>query len=257
MSNPDDPTQTNPLRQILVIFGWGVALATLFMTLIPGGALASALAGKLQGQDTVGFLPASPGELPTPTARPRPRIGIVAGHWGNDSGTVCDDGLTEAQVNLNIAQLVSDQLNLAGYDVDLLKEFDPVLSGYRALALISIHADSCQYINDQATGFKVAGALGTTNPARAQRLSDCIRSRYAALTGLPFHSGSITADMTSYHAFDEIHHDTPAVIIETGFMNLDRQILISYPEIVSKGISDGVLCYIRNEDITLSTPTTP
>jgi N-acetylmuramoyl-L-alanine amidase len=55
--------------------------------------------------------------------------------------------------------------------------------------------------------------------------------------------------MTSYHAFDEIHHETPAVIIEVGFMNLDRQILTRYPDVVAQGIADGVLCYIRNEDV--------
>ena len=55
--------------------------------------------------------------------------------------------------------------------------------------------------------------------------------------------------MSSYHAFNEIDDDTPAVIIETGFMNLDRQILTQQPELVAGGISDGILCYIYNEDI--------
>jgi N-acetylmuramoyl-L-alanine amidase len=55
--------------------------------------------------------------------------------------------------------------------------------------------------------------------------------------------------MTSYHAFDEINADTTAVIIEVGFLNLDRQILTQHQDLVAKGISDGILCYVRNEDV--------
>jgi N-acetylmuramoyl-L-alanine amidase len=256
MGSPQEFTRTSVLRQVFTILGWGILAATIFMALVPGGAFARALSRTLSG-DAGGFVPASPGDLPTPTARPRPRIGIVAGHWGNDSGAVCADELTELQVNLTVASLVKSQLHEEGYDVDLLKEFDPLLFGYRALALVSIHADSCDYINDQATGYKVAAALGTTNPSRAERLSNCIRSRYEARTGLSYHAGSITPDMTSYHAFDEIHHDTPAVIIEIGFLNLDRQILTGYPDIIARGITDGVLCFVYNEDAILPSPTAP
>jgi len=56
--------------------------------------------------------------------------------------------------------------------------------------------------------------------------------------------------MSSYHAFNEIDDDTPAVIIETGFMNLDKQLLTQQPDLVAKGIVDGILCYIYNEDLT-------
>ncbi|RMF51067.1 MAG: hypothetical protein D6755_00275, partial [Anaerolineae bacterium] len=181
-------------------------------------------------------------------AQPQTRIGIVAGHWGNDAGAVCADGLTEAEVNLNIAALVQKKLSDEGFAVDLLKEFDPKLNGYRAQALLSIHADSCAYINDQATGYKVAPALAGTQPERSARLTECLRQRYASRTGMPFHS-SITPDMSSYHAFSEINPDTPAAIIETGFLNLDRDILTHQPERVAQGIVDGLLCYLYNEPI--------
>jgi N-acetylmuramoyl-L-alanine amidase len=55
------------------------------------------------------------------------RIGIVAGHWKNDSGSVCADGLTEQEVNLKIATLVQQKLEAEGYTVDLLSEFDELL----------------------------------------------------------------------------------------------------------------------------------
>jgi len=60
--------------------------------------------------------------------------------------------------------------------------------------------------------------------------------------------------MTSYHAFKEIDEFTPAAIIETGFMNLDRSLLTQQPELVAKGVADGILCYLRNESIEAGTP---
>jgi N-acetylmuramoyl-L-alanine amidase len=56
--------------------------------------------------------------------------------------------------------------------------------------------------------------------------------------------------MSGYHAFDEIGEDTPAVIIETGFMNLDRQMLTQNSNQIAHGIADGILCYIRNESVS-------
>ena len=58
--------------------------------------------------------------------------------------------------------------------------------------------------------------------------------------------------MTEYQTFREVHSQTPAVIIETGFMYLDRDILAKEPEKVARGIADGILCYVNNEPIDLS-----
>jgi len=194
--------------------------------------------------------------LLTPTSVPKARIGIVAGHWGNDSGAVCPDGLTEADVNLRIATLVKQYLLKEGYQVDLLQEFDKRLSLYQAIALVSIHNDSCDFINDDATGFKVAAAMNSPFPEKTERLSTCMIQRYQAITGMKFHYNTITPDMTSYHAFNEISSSTTAVIIETGFLNLDRQILTEHPDVIAKGITAGILCYVRNEPVTLQeTPT--
>lgn len=185
------------------------------------------------------------------------RIGIVAGHWKNDSGAVCPDGLTEEEVNLKIATLVQQKLTAEGYQVDLLAEFDPRLSQYKAIALVSIHNDSCEYINDQATGFKVAAAMHSAYPDKAARLTACLIDRYHARTGLPFHANSITNDMTNYHAFDEINSATTAAIIEAGFLNLDRKILTQNTDLVAQGIVDGINCFVRNESISPTETVTP
>ncbi len=69
---------------------------------------------------------------PTRTPRARKLVGIVAGHWKNDSGAVCSDGLTEVEINLNVATIVQNLLIEKGYDVDLLAEFDSRLDRVRS-----------------------------------------------------------------------------------------------------------------------------
>ncbi len=197
------------------------------------------------------------GTYPTTTPGPLPRIGIVAGHWGNDPGAVCSDGLTEENVNLRIATLVQQYLITEGYQVDLLKEKDKKLDGYQAMVLVSIHNDSCDYVNSEATGFKVAAAKSTKFPEKAARLTACMSDRYENTTGLTFHFNTVTIDMTEYHAFNEIDPNTTAAIIETGFMNLDREILTKHPDKIAKGVTAGILCFVRNEPVTqqeLSSP---
>jgi len=190
----------------------------------------------------------TPVPLPTPTPTLTPfRIGIVAGHSGYDSGTVCDDGLTEAEVNLDIAQRVANALRIRGYVVDVLDEFDPRLNGYRALLLLSIHADSCEYINEEATGFKVARVYDSKVPEAEDQLVACLVEHYAARTGMYFHTNSITPDMASYHGFYEIAPDTPGAIIETGFLYLDRPLLTQRADLAAQGIVDGITCFLTSQ----------
>ncbi len=186
--------------------------------------------------------------LANPAINPTGRIGIVAGHWKNDAGSVCPNGLQEVNVNLTIASLVQQKLAKEGYQVDLLEEFDPRLSQYQAMAVVSIHSDSCDFISTDATGFKVAAALESAFPEKTDRLSGCLIDRYSSTTKLTYRAGN-TNDMTYYHAFSEVNTETPAVIMEVGFLNLDQQILTQQPDLISDGIVNGLLCYIRNESI--------
>lgn len=261
-----DPANSSPVRQTRLLASTGRAIfsvmvvamlaATLFTASTPVGLLSGGLSEMFNAALQSAALTATP-EWPTPTARPRPVIGLVAGHSGSpgqmrDPGAVCPPelgGAHEVDINETVAALTKQLLASENFDVDILEEFDPDLEGYRALALVSIHADSCTYIDNNATGFKVAASLANTRPERTARLSACLRNRYAVATGLPLHT-SVTNDMTYYHAFDEINPDTPAVIIEVGFMNLDNELLTQRPELVAQGIADGILCYLRNEDIS-------
>lgn len=193
--------------------------------------------------------PILPGGTPIPplvqtaSATTPLKIGIVAGHWQNDAGAVCDDGLMEVEVNIAVAQLVVSQLALSGYNAEMLAEFSPKLSGYEAAALVSIHADSCNVPN--ATGFKVARVSSSLLPEVEDKLVSCLIEKYRDATGLPFHRNSITFDMTEYHAFYEIAPQTPGAIIEIGFLGADRYLLTQRQDLVAEGIVNGIKCFIE------------
>lgn len=238
--------------------GVAVLLATLFTAWTPNAFFA----GNLQKQLSLILTPQADPNNPLASPLPQLRIGIVAGHNGNDSGAVCLDengnvNLTEADVNLDIANRVRANLLTLGYQVDLLNEFDTRLNGYRAVTLVSIHNDSCDYINEEATGFKVAASSVTRDQNLAGRLTACMADRYERVTGLEFHAGSITADMREYHAFAEIDPNTVTAIIETGFLYLDRDILVNEAGRIAEGITQGILCYLNNESVVPTALPTP
>lgn len=239
-------------RGLWTALGAAFIVATLFTLWTPGSLVESGLEARMAqviesaSQNQALTAEAPPGATEAPQSN---RIGIVAGHYGSDSGAVCSTGLTEVEMNLKIATLVQKALTDQGYEVDLLEEYDSRLDGYLGAVLVSIHLDSCEYINDQATGFKVAAALSEENVAAAQRLTTCLSERYAEVTGLPYHAGSVTDDMTFYHAFEEIDPQTISAIIEAGFLNMDYRFITEETDRIAEGIVAGILCYMNNEAI--------
>lgn len=255
-----EPPGREVLRHVSATLVVAAILATIFTAWTPASLSPGEIAGQLVAAlDTDPAAPSASVAEPGTSIEDRAlRVGIVIGHLGpnpstgaDDPGSICSDGLTELEVNREIGMRTAAALEAAGFEVDVLEEFDDRLFEYRAVALVSIHADSCLPINDLATGYKVASALDTVVPDRAQRLVDCIVDRYARATDMNFHAGSITRDMTEYHSFREIHSQTPAAIIETGFLYLDRDFLTSNPEKAARGIADGVLCYVNNEPASI------
>jgi N-acetylmuramoyl-L-alanine amidase len=243
-SQPQSGLMAKTLKGFLNVSLVAILSATLFTALpatgigfkspiLPSGGTA----GETSGEDT-----------PEVTFK----VGLVVGHWGNDTGAICSDslgGYQEVDINYTIADLTRQNLQSEGVDVDLMKEFDDYLEGYQSNALISIHADTCEYIPELGTGFKIAEAADNKRPEQAARLMACLQNRYAAYTGLRY-DHRITPDMASYHAFGEVNTNTPAVIIETGFMNQDRELLTKNPSLVARGITAGIMCYLNREEIS-------
>lgn len=171
------------------------------------------------------------------------RIGVISGHSGFDSGAICDDGRQEVDTVARIADNVARRLRRAGAQVDLLDEYDPQITNYAADALVSIHADSCI----ERSGFKVARWADSPLPAVEDRLVRCLSDSYAAATGLPFDADTITEDMTLYHAFRKLALETPAAIIETGFMGGDWDLIGRRPAVAADGIVDGLVCFWQTQ----------
>jgi N-acetylmuramoyl-L-alanine amidase len=231
-----------PFLLFLILVGGGLAATYIFFSPADGQAEAVS-AVRSSGLSALFYKPVPPKPVVQRMAQsPAPlRIAIISGHRNSDSGAVCEDGLTEADVNFNIARTVTENLQNYGIRTWLMDEFDERLYDFSGTALVSIHADSCEYYNDDATGYKIASSYMTDSSI----LADCVNKLYSEITHMEFHANTVTPDMADYHAFREIEIGTPAIIIETGFMNQDREFLTSGAEVPSRAITEGILCYIN------------
>lgn len=229
------------LRTFIIVLVAAGLMATIFTWWTPNEFISNSARQGLSVAMATEAATQMPTALPTPNWAQR--IGVVAGHRGNDSGAVCPDGLTEAEINLSVAERVVTNLRGLGYTVDLLDEFDPRLNDYQAAALVSIHANTCRDFGEPVSGFIIAASVGRISSRMEDtKLVECIARTYEAATQLTRRMET-TVDMTDYHTFREIHSLTPAAIIELGFMLGDRALLTEQPELLAQGISDGVVCY--------------
>ena len=173
------------------------------------------------------------------------RFAIVVGHKGSDSGTVCEDGLQEVEVNEVIAKKVQILLEQDGHPVTLFGEFDTRINGFSSTALISLHADSCKPLDPIFSGYKTTVNSGS----EADLLQTCIEQNYANITGLKLHETTITDDMTHYHAFRNVSADSPALLLEMGFLFNDRELLTTGRDTVARGIANGILCFLQSRSV--------
>jgi len=124
-----DPWILGRVVQVLVLVAF-VAALTVPTGLVPIVAVAfhqDVEAVREEGPVIIPLAPIEPTATATPIYTPTPhvpRVGIIAGHSGHDTGAVCDDGLQEVKVNQAIAELVVEQLTQLGYRAEQLEEFD-------------------------------------------------------------------------------------------------------------------------------------
>ncbi len=235
------------IRTLLVcILAAGLA-STIFTYFTDPSFIGERVVQSLQIADATSQATLQPTSLPS-TPNWLKVIGVVSGHRGpqNDPGAVCPDGLTEAEINFNVAQRVVSRLRQLGYDAELLDEFDPRLDNYQAAALVSIHANTCQDFGEYVSGYLVAKAAARPEGGLDSVLAECIAGYYERATQLQ-RRFSLTVDMTNYHTFREIHPLTPAAIIELGFMKDDRELLTNQPDLLAQGVTEGILCFLQPE----------
>jgi N-acetylmuramoyl-L-alanine amidase len=174
------------------------------------------------------------------------QVALISGHAGNDSGAICEDAdgqptIQEADVNAAVARLAAERLRQAGADVAILDEYDAKLEDLRADVMLSLHADSCI----DASGYKSSRYINSTIPQISDRLVACINQHYAAATGLSENVNTITENMTEYHAFRRIDPQTPAAILELGFLGGDNDLLANQQDLLARGVADGILCFLK------------
>lgn len=246
------------VRSFILVFAAAGIMATIFTWWTPSRFIRASVSEQLSiALETQTNVPGA-GSTAPPTPNREIRIGIVAGHRGpqNDPGAVCPDGLTEAEITFNVAQLVVASLQNIGYTVDLLDEFDQRLNNYQAAALVSIHANTCQDYGERVSGYLIsAAAARVTARSVDDLLVECVARHYLLQTALERRIG-VTRDMTDYHSFREIHPQTPATIIELGFLRGDRELLTERPDLMSRGITDGILCFLQPARPTSTPPPT-
>jgi len=188
-------------------------------------------------------------------------VGLQVGHWKIEahpeeqrrlrkfSGAYYG-GYDEWELNMLIAEQAKAVLEAAGVVVELLPAAVPV--GYSADAFVSIHVDG-------VTGAQAATRRGwkVATPFRAslasEALAAAVGASYPAITGLPDDAQGASYDMRAYYAFAAYRYwhsvapTTPAVIVECGFMThpADRTLLFDRPDLIGRGIAEGVLAYLR------------
>ena len=198
---------------------------------------------------------------PTPRYNPEgpKRVGLQAGHWlteqvpaelrGLQHGAT-GGGKMEWEVNLDVARRTKALLEAQGVAADILPTTVPIR--YRAHLFVSIHADGDT--TGRTRGFKIARPAFSSLPAVDDRLVGALYEAYGAATGLRRDDEHITPRMRYYYAFNArrfchaVAPGVPQAIVEMGFLTngADRQLLLGNPDVVARGIADGILRFLRD-----------
>jgi N-acetylmuramoyl-L-alanine amidase len=236
-SDPDDPSDP-----------WSAAAP-------PGGVIVRT-PGPTAGPSATGSF-----RIPIPKNVPigPRRVAIQAGHWKSDEAPdelrrlipqtgAAWEGVTEVEINLNIAQRVGVILNAKGIAVDILPTTIPV--GYVADAFVALHADSDGV--GENSGFKMAHGA-RRGPYENALLND-IKDAYGAATGLDYDPTHVTRNMTGYFGFNwsrfqhAVAPHTPAVILEMGYVSSDddRALMLDRADLVANSIADGIMKFLND-----------
>ena len=195
--------------------------------------------------------------------RERRRVVIDAGHGGDDPGKVGINGANEKDVNLEIARLVKQYLEMSDVEVVMTRESDEGLNDAdapnkkvqdmkRRIALIeeeapaltvSIHQNS--YPEEYVHGAQVFYYSGST---QGKRLAESIQTELVGRVD-PENKRQVKAN-DSYYLLKKT--GIPIVIVECGFLSngAEAEKLCSpgYQERIAWAIHIGILRYLNETD---------
>ena len=195
--------------------------------------------------------------------RERRRVVIDAGHGGDDPGKVGINGANEKDVNLEIARLVKQYLEMSDVEVVMTRESDEGLNDAdapnkkvqdmkRRIALIeeeapaltvSIHQNS--YPEEYVHGAQVFYYTGS---AQGQRLAEGIQRRLVESAD-PENKRQVKAN-DSYYLLKKT--GVPIVIVECGFLSnsaeAEKLCTPEYQDRVAWAIHMGILQYLSENE---------
>lgn len=162
----------------------------------------------------------------------------TGGHW---------DGVDEVTVNLAVVEALDRRLTELGFQVDVLNATVPV--GYRADALISVHADANP--DTSRRGYKSAHTRPARNSLEPLLKLTVDRSVLLA-TGLPDDDRNVSGNMLQYYAFNHLRFShaaaarTPALLVELGYLsNPSDMELLSDPTLFADAIARGLVTFLE------------
>lgn len=142
------------------------------------------------------------------------------GHGGADQGSTSCPGLSEADANLQIANLLKSRLEQNGADVRMTREEDITLSNNdrytfanenNGEALVSIHLNGSTNPDTNGT----MGLYGKKN--KDQKFTQVLHQRLAGELGIP------DLGITNFASGVLLKSDMPATIAETVFISNSRE----------------------------------
>lgn len=165
------------------------------------------------------------------------KVFLNPGHKiGEDSGA-CGNGLTEAQVAMNIALRVEKYLQAVGYTTkvysfDGLAEIVDVSNYWDADVFVSIH---CNAANTYARGTETY----TTGSIEGTKLAYAIHNQL--IKKIP----TIDRGVKTRGFYVIKYTDAPACLVETAFIDNfdDAQLLIDYEDEFARAIAVGITDY--------------
>ena len=224
------------LRSVQTIVLFAILLATLFTLWNPFKLFESR-------DITTAFQQTQQVQLSISGDEGKPIIGILAGHAGKGSGAVCEDGLTEADVNLAIANMVKNKLENLGYAVFILSENAMEIINFEGFAFVALYCGSCEDSATNSSGFIVANSLHTQALEATNTLAACMGDAYQRETGMYFTYKILANDLAVSDIIASLNPYTPVVFIEMGSLFHDRKMLVEESVKVAEGISKGIRCY--------------
>lgn len=187
------------------------------------------------------------------------QVALQVGHWKMENvpwelraldphRQAAGGGKMEWEINLVIVQKTAKILEAQGIGVTILSSILPSI--YKADVFVAIHADQNPSL-PFASGFKVA-ASAFDQSGKAERLAQLLEQEYIKITGL-WQETYIPSSMPYYYAFNSskflyaIHPQTPAAIIETGYLSnpRDRAIILTNPDMAAEGIANAILEFLK------------